>query len=252
MHTVLHRVGRNRPQVVKLKLLSCVVAAVFVACRSSVEPAGGGIPVISLVLLGGDSIQMGTITLSARPDSAIPDVAAPADESQLALEIVDAGGNRFPLVAGPEPGQFTAAFTALAGERYELSGSAYGRSVSASTVVPATFDIVAPAADTIRLSDGIPTIATLRVPYRFNVVGADGFALFQLAPDGSLQSSGRLREAEGEMVLSRSPGIRPLILVAYDPGAAACQVALRPAGNITGALGCFGSALKRDRFVDAP
>lgn len=230
-----------------------VFALVLLAsCRDSTAPVGGGNPVISLTIIGGDSIHAGSITLSSRPDSALPDTALPADPARIALEIVDSAGNRFPLMAGAGRGQFVSAFPAAAGARYTLVGTAYGRAVSASTRTPSSFSIVMPAADTITLADGRTTLATLIVPYQFTAIDAAGFGAFVSLPGGSVQLAVSLAAPAGEMVILRDPNVRSLTLLAYDRGATGCHVSRRPVGNVQGALGCFGSALRLRRAVNAP
>lgn len=221
------------------------------SCREPVSPPAARTPVFSLILVAGESLQVGSITLAAPADSAIPDAAVPAAAGAIALTVTDPVGNGFPVVAGPVPGQFLVHFTPVPNTAYALSGTMYGVPVTARAVVPASFAMLIPAADTIRIADGSATLATLRIPYEFQSLGAAGFA-YRVIAGGALELAAPLRSPRGEIVVAREPQLRRLAVLAYDDAAAGWLVSGTPRSNVAGAFGCFGAALLVRRYVDAP
>lgn len=235
-----------------LRVALLVASGILASCREPPVSAGGGTPVISLVLVAGESLQVGTITLAARPDSALPDTAAPVTPSAVALTVTDPAGNRFPVEPASVPGEFVVRLTPNANTEYELMGTMYGVPVRAHTVVPTSFAILSPTSDTIQPSDGRQTLSTLIFPYQFLASGAAGFGYRVVGVNGRVELPVALSSARGEIVVLREPSVRRLALLAYDVAAAGWLGRGTPRSNVAGAFGCFGSALLIRRYVNAP
>lgn len=162
----------HRPKPPLLPLLALMTGA----CANLVDPSPPQrTPLIEAMLTAGTAVtevRIGWLS-AGQPDRR---EALPAD---VAVQIEDNAGHAAQLEPGSGPGLFVAHLNILAGVRYSLHGTVGGVAVHASTTVPANFNILAPAGDTLRLRpEGTTTAGPYRtLPFQWSSVGATTFAL---------------------------------------------------------------------------
>lgn len=238
----------------KLKIWPMAIGCMAIGHGCTNEPTGPSrLPVVSMVLIGGDSIHLASITLSALPDSIVPIPSTPVAPSEVALTIQDQGsGNVYPVVPTGIPGLFSSTFVANPGSTYALAGVVAGRQLAAETTVPSSFSIVAPSSDTITTADGVPSFVALRLPLEVAGVGVTGFEYRILGGLDSILSGGVIQSSTSTLLLLREDPVRRFLVLGYNDDAARWLVRQTHVGNISGAFGVFGGALLSQKYLHIP
>lgn len=208
--------GAVRPIATRWRHASVVLAcAVAAACwdgpTSTLEP----IPVVSLTLVEGDSLQVASVTITTPGDSVVPVLAVPVAAGSVDLEIEDDSGQVWSLAPTTTLGKFTAAMSPRRGARYQLRGSVTGRAIAVDTRAPTVFALTTPAADTITAADTAACNGHhpgLCVPYA--VVAEDGLAV-TFAVTNSAHEREYVFADQGQVYwITRSDDVRDLFAIA--------------------------------------
>ena len=234
-------------------LVNVLSASVVVACAG--EPTGTtqGTPVVSLTLVVGETLQVATIAEAQRADSAISREYRGIGPERAQLFVVGPDSVPQPLLGTVTVGRYKVRLDPEAGKRYRLWGSIDGRTVTAETVAPSRFVVRRPSSDTITAADGDVGPALFTVPYDFESSGATGYEARVMTLDGSIELSAALDASQGELLLfRREPGLRQLVLLAYNNDASEWLLRTTPRSNLTGAFGGFGAALVERRALVLP
>lgn len=231
-----------------VRYASFFLACLTAACTEPPTSLGGDVPVLTLVLIAGQSQHEAVITLAAPASGPIPSTPLPVPPSEVDLGVRDDAGTFHPLASTGEPGRFRVQLDALPGHRYLLEGTIGGELVTAETTVPTHFEMMEPAGDTLRASAPDTGPAFWETPYRFETEGGAAFNLQLVQASGNVTAIGSLRERSGVWSLFLLPTLdytAPLHLrvLAVDQAAARWLFSSTPRSNVRGALGGFGSAL---------
>lgn len=242
------RVTRKHGLRLPVRYASLFIACLTAACTEPPTSLGTDQPVVSLVLIAGQSRHEAVITLAAPASGPIPSTPLPVPPSEVSLGVRDEAGTLHPLGPTGEPGRFRVELDALPGHQYQLEGTIGGEPVTAETTVPSRFEMMEPAGDTLRASAPGTGPAFWEAPYRFETEGGAGFSLQLVQASGLISVIGSLRERSGVWRLFLLPTLdytAPLHLriLALDQAAAQWLFSSTPRSNIRGALGGFGSAL---------
>lgn len=203
-----------------LSALGCTTAA---GCWENPTSAFDPIPVVSLTLVEGDSLQVASVSITTPGDSAIPHQGIPLPPDSVDLQVADDSGHVWPLVPSTTPGRFTVAMALRRGARYELRGAVMGRAVAAENRAPAEFAMTRPAGDTITVADTAPCeepyslFANVCVPVSL-VVEAGGTVLCVLTQPGASRDPFCSVSGDQLRLESRSDSVRDLVVFAYYPG----------------------------------
>lgn len=205
-------------------------------------------PVVSLVLIAGQPQHEAVITFAAPASGPIPSTPFPVPPSEVHLGVRDDAGTLHSLDPTGEPARFRVRVNAVPAHQYLLEGTIRGEPVAAETTVPARFDMLEPAGDTLRAPAPGTGAAFWEAPYRFETNGGAGFSLQLVQASDSVTVVGSLRARSGVWDLLLPPTFdytAPLHLriLALDQAAAQWLLNSTPRSNIRGALGGFGSAL---------
>jgi hypothetical protein len=238
------------------EFLSATILVASLACSDSPVAPPGPMPIISLTLVEGESLQVAFVTVGTPADSTIPLEGVPAPSGQVTLRVEDDSGHVWPLVA-TTPGRFSAALSPRRGARYHLAGTAMGRQVVAHTRVPAFFTLVAPSGDTLTATDAFPCTDNpldVEVCVRAEVAfdGAIAIGYVGVGQVGPWLERGLLRSTTQEIRFLRSEAVRDVVFTAYNEDAAAWLWSSTARSSVSGAFGGFGAALVLRRKVHLP
>lgn len=228
---------------------------VTLACSDLGPAAPDREPVISLVLMAGESVQVASVTYSFNPDDSIPLHSPPVPFSDVALSVI--GADSVPHTFGPlpgRPGYFQVTMSVAPGATYRLHGTVAGRPVSAQTTAPVDFTILVPTADTVIVvpaSSGLDTAA-----YWFDGAGVAGFEASVLHQDIHVGPNPILSDS-GKLFFARVVPIEtfaPLLIAAYNQDASNWLQRTPAIMNVDGVLGGFGAAvlLRRTLWYQCP
>jgi len=213
---------------------------------------GGPEPIISLVLVAGESVQVAAVMFGSHPDSAIPISSPPVPAAEVMLQVVGDDSINHVFVQSPgRPGYFETSLEVVPGATYSLRGTVTGRPVLSTTTLPQNFDVVLPVEDTILAPSNSDNHW---IDYSFRSVGAVGFAVS--VAGGNVVALPTILGYDGRFRLNRAfPPGQPLGVnfLAYNSAAAEwLQRPTAPRGSIDGILGTFGGAVLRRRALVWP
>lgn len=207
-------------------------------------------PVISFVLMAGESVQVASVTFGFNPDDSIPLHSPPVAFADVNIRVT--GADSVPHSLGPlpgRPGYFQVSMAVLPGATYQLDGVVAGRTVVARTTVPSQFAIIEPSSDTVVLVPGQSFRDS--IAYRFEAIGADGFEIVVQSDEMILFGRDFLSDS-GVVQVSRTVPVEiraPLLFAAYNTDASGWLQRHTPIQNISGVLGGFGAALLHRRTL---
>lgn len=238
-----------------MRVQSVVTLVLLAACSENPPLAGGRPePFITMTLIAGESVQVATVLYGLHPDSNFPFRNPPVPDHLVSLTLTGPGGLSQPVMpAFARPGVFQTTLNVVPGGTYQLTGSVDGVPLTATTTVPSSFVIVAPAADTIVVSRSPFGYDTLS--YHFRAVGAAGFEATTI---GQHLQGGMFAPAGDTLGLLRfnevfpDTSAVPLLFLAYNADASRWIQHAIATGNIIGLRGGFGAALIERRMVRYP
>jgi hypothetical protein len=212
------------------------------ACATVVDPPliGDRVPLVEAVLVGGDTaatFRLGWVD----PVAGLSALAAePIAPDAVALWLSGPTGPPVSLAPTDSAAWYLALIPLVAGTSYSLSGTIDGRSIAASTTLPANFIIDSP-------EELIDVGRSGRVmPFRWR---ADGATVY-LADHGVFGESQfhHTRDTVGSIQITAPPTTRRLTLWALNSdGERYLYQRTSPRGNVTGALGVMAGALRAAR-----
>jgi hypothetical protein len=166
----------------------------------------------------------------------------PAEVTEVQLVIRDPSGAAHPVIPTGDLGHFQAALRPEPGGRYRLSGTVGGVALSAETVMPRSFNLLEPVADTLA-ADG----SVFRFAYAYDS-DAYGVVVPEISTYEALPSRGEVT------AIQPSPDpISTYRFVAADPYAFFALTFSEPLpSNVAGGFGVFGAALVRSRVIRWP
>jgi len=237
--------------------IGVLAVAATLSCRDAPTAAPGPTPVVSLILVDGESLQVASVTFAGPADSTFPPEPVPVPAALVNLRIEDDSGNAWPLSFTGAPGKFSAAMSPRRGLHYRLRGTVLERAIAAETRVPAVFTLVEPAGDTVTAADivpcqhfEIPGEVCVRLVVAF---GGPGFVGCQVQDQAVLSFhycyfSG----TTAELRIDRADRVREVALRASNGDAYAWLDSPNIRGNVTGTFGGFGAVLTLRRKVYIP
>jgi len=136
--------------------LGALAALAGLACWDAPTATSGPTPVVSLILAEGESLQVASVTLTTPGDSSFPSEPVSVPAEQVGLRVEDDSGNAWPLSSTGAAGRFSAVISPRRGLLYHLRGTVMGHPIEADTRVPAVFELVTPAGETVTSADTVP------------------------------------------------------------------------------------------------
>ncbi|MEK7667282.1 MAG: hypothetical protein AAB409_01390 [Gemmatimonadota bacterium] len=235
--------------------LAVVVATL--ACWEAPTAAPGPTPVVSLILVEGESLQVASVTFASPADSTFPPEPVPVPTELVSLRIEDDSGNAWPLTFTGVPGKFSAAMSPRRGQRYRLSGTVMERTIAAETRVPAVFTLLEPAGDTVTAADivpcqhfEIPGEVCVRLVVAFD---GPGFLYCQVQDQTPpLFPYCAFDGTTAELRIDRADRIRDVVFLASNGGAYGWLALPDSPGNVAGAFGGFSAILTFRRKLYVP
>jgi hypothetical protein len=140
------------------------------------------VPVVQLLLVANQPIQVATVQYSSPADSLVPRVTRPVRADSVALELIAPDGTHTPFspVAGSAT-RFEAQQTVVPGGAYQLSGTVAGVEIFSAVIVPGPLEIRVPLEDTLRLSASTTTVF---LDFSWSAAGAASYVSRHLDDDG--------------------------------------------------------------------
>ena len=233
------------------------LVAAALACWESPTAAPGPTPVVSLVLVEGESLQVASVTFASPADSTFPPEPVPVPVEMVSLRIEDDSGYAWPLVATVTPGRFSAAMSPRRGQRYRLRGTVQERTIAADTRLPAVFALLEPAGDTVTAADIVPCQryygfgeVCVRAVVAFDGPGSVAYQV--LGPPPSFLSAGSFQGTTAELRIIPADSIREIVFSASNGGAYGWLALPDSRANVAGAFGGFSAILTFRRKVYIP
>ncbi len=215
-------------------------------CGSPPSAPASRLPVISLTLVAGPGTQTAFVTYGWRGDSLLPSplLPIPVPAAEVSLRIVTPNQEQVPFRPGTTPGSHEASLPITPGATYRLTGTVAGIPVEGQTSVPASFEVVEPAPDTIAISD---QSSLVRIPFRFNGNGVAFVITGAAGPDPPL--IGVNRRVDTLVVYSPNPGSWEIRFYGLDQAGQDWLARANPRGNLSGVRGSINSAIVRQRVL---
>jgi hypothetical protein len=247
-----------KPVAVRRAGVALVAAAL--ACWESPTAGRRPTPVVSLILVEGESLQVASVTFASRADSTFPPEPVPVPAELVSLRLEDDSGNTWPLTFAGVPGKFSAAMSPRRGLHYRLRGTVVERAIATETRVPAVFTLLEPAGDTVTAADTVPCLQSfgLRDVCVQAVVTLDGTGSFAYQvldpayPAWPFFEAGWFQGTTAELRFVHGDRVREVVLWAPNGDAYAWLSSPNIRGNVAGAFGGFGAVLTVHRKVYIP
>lgn len=236
------------------------VAAATLACWESPTATPGPTPVVSLILVEGESLQVASVAFASPADSTFPPEPVPVPAELVSLRIEDDSGNAWPLTFTGAPGRFSAAMSPRRGVRYRLRGTVVERTIAAETRAPAEFALLAPAGDTVTAADTVPCLQSfglgdvcVRAVVALEGAGSFAYQVLDPAyPAWPLFEAGWFQGTTAELRFVHDDRVRDVVLWASNSDAYAWLNSPNVRSNAAGPFVAFGAILTLRRKVYIP
>ena len=200
------------------------ICSILISCGEVTgPPRPSAVPVVQLLLVANQPIQIASVQYSSPADSLVPRVTHPVRADSVALELIAPDGTHTPFspVAGSAT-QFEAQQTVLPGATYLLSGTVAGVEFSSSVIVPGLLDIRVPLEDTLRLSSTSDFLVFL--DFSWSAPGAASYVIRHLNHDGLVEFTFATADTIGTFPLfprfDSQADTTHLVVWAYEPSGA--------------------------------
>jgi hypothetical protein len=207
------------------------------------------LPVIQGILVAGADSQFFRIDWASSADSGIDGRPRPIDPSEVALQVSGPAGSEALVPFPGDSALFVLTLPILTDSTYTLDGTVGGYAVTATTQVPSAIALLAPTGDTIHVVVATACSISCRVPYRLAAPGAAFLTYAALDSLGRIQFGQPLLADSGALALYYPAPIARLTFSSYGPEVSAYERGDVPRGNVSGAFGLFGGAVRISRPV---
>ncbi len=223
-------------------------------------PSAEPIPVLQGLLIAGDPRHLVQIEWSSPADVPYDPAIGPIDSSLVDLWLAVPAGDSVRYTSTGVAGQFAVIATIEAGQRYRLSGTIAGRVVTAHVNVPGILVVTFPAGDPLKLPVGVFP----RLGFQWRAESAASYQALLVRSDGTTQQiliqsdrnprslSDIVPDTVGVLLMLAPPPDAPdtarLVMFGYDPTATAF-FSSTTRGNVHGAFGLFGAAVKAEKVI---
>lgn len=227
------------------------------ACDANIGPSTPA-PVVQVILVAGDSLQIASVEWMARADSPIYFNRRPIYSTLVQLSLVLPGGGSVAFTPVHEPpgggfvGRYGAATPVAYRATYRLQGTVAGHVVSGTTTTPDSLRIMAPAQDTVRISYAACSY-NCSLPFHWVAAGAVQYQYLSAKAGAFIGYGGGYNaDTVGNAYVQPShlgADTTELVVHALEEQAAAFLHSGSPKGNLTGVFGLFGAASVGRRVV---
>lgn len=227
----------------------------ILGCASAIEPpASDPVPVIQVLLIAEDSLQVAWVEWRVPADSTFGRGVRPVDPALVQVSLILPNDSAVPFAPSPGiAGRFEVLATVGPGATYRLTGTIAGSALTAHTMVPGPLTVHVPARDTVDGTFCTGGIITCDLPYSWSASGAGAYLYLQSQGEsGTIAYAGSTRDSIGVMRLVQGTGTERLTVLAVDGNAAAFLTLRTPNSSVHGVFGMFGAATVAQRWIQWP